>query len=353
MEQWGQRLVDQEAQPHIQQTLEQGKRSVEGDKAAQQPIDGRQGKGRAHPGKQSVEGLDNLLIHADDHVDRQKFGVDRVGDEVIHRNTAQRHDDRPRQRTGQRAGAGLPIAVDKSRRNDEADAQQEVAHLPYPAGAGKEQPLDDVFYQTHHDPADRPQAEGRQQGGQLGEVQLHEGGDQKRDGELQEHKDGGRRREHGGNGDLVGPGPLGGCGGCCGRHKKYTPLQKYPKTLHLRSIAAKERSKARQYDHLLPSRLSLSVPDLHRFNAFRRSRTRLLTDAYRRWGLAPRPEDECSVVMVHYTHLRQKCKPFFPPRSRPARENNVPLFSPNNACLVYKPLLVYNPTITCAKEVPP
>ena len=39
-----------------------------------------------------------------------------------------------------------------------------------------------------------------------------------------------------------------------------------PKTHHPRSTAAKERKTPRA--HLLPSRLSLSVPDSHRFNAF-------------------------------------------------------------------------------------
>ena len=101
MQQRGQGLIDQKAQSHIQQALEQGKGGVEGDQAAQQPVDGGQGKGRTRPGEQSVEGLDDLLIHTDDHVDWQELGVDRIGDEVIHRNTAQRHDERSNQRTGQ------------------------------------------------------------------------------------------------------------------------------------------------------------------------------------------------------------------------------------------------------------
>ena len=78
MEQRGQGLIDQEAQRRIQQALQQGEGRVECDQAAEQSVDGRQGERRAGAAQETVEGLDNLLIHADDDIDGQELGVDRV-----------------------------------------------------------------------------------------------------------------------------------------------------------------------------------------------------------------------------------------------------------------------------------
>ena len=73
-----------------------------------------------------------------------------------------------------------------------------------------------VFEAGDSHAVDRPQREGGQQLGEIRDVHLHEGGDQRRDGKLDEHQEEGDGAEHGGDGEFVGL--------LCGRHKKYAPF---------------------------------------------------------------------------------------------------------------------------------
>lgn len=193
MQQRGQRLVDGKAQRRAQQALEHSEGQVKDDQA----------------GQQAVHRWNQLLIHANNHIQRHKRRIDGVGNKIVDGYAEDAHADRPRQRANKRTLPGLHAPIEQSRRNHQGRADEEVAQLPDASGSGFEDHLDHVLNQTHGHAADRSNTEGSQQGGQLGEIHLHKGRDQERDRELQQLQHKGCCAQHGGNHQLVGSGDAG------------------------------------------------------------------------------------------------------------------------------------------------
>lgn len=206
MQQGGQGLVDEEADAHIQQPLAQGKGNVEHHQAVQQRIAGRDVGDGAHDG----------LIHPDDarHGQTVEDLVGRVHHKIVGRQAHQRHQHGAQQGAPQGRFAALMPPVHKARHQHEHAAQQEVAELTY-AGAGAEGQVQQILHQLDHHAVHRSQREGTQQGRQIRQVQLYEGGDQG-DGKLDELEDKGHGAQHGGHGNVMGLLLL--------SHKKYSLL---------------------------------------------------------------------------------------------------------------------------------
>jgi hypothetical protein len=103
------------------------------------------------------------------------------------------------------------LAVHQAGAQHEHSPQDEVAELTH-SGTGAEGQVQQVLHQLDHHAVYRAQGEGPQQGGQVGDVQLHKAGDQG-NGKLHELQHRGHGAEHGGYRQAMGS-------FACLRHKK-------------------------------------------------------------------------------------------------------------------------------------
>ena len=236
-------LVDEEAEGHIDHALAEGEGHVEDQQALPQAV--RRGQdGLVHP----HDGLERHLI--EHHIG----GIDH---KVVQGQGDHGHQRGARDRAHKGALPGLVAAealIDEARREGEHGPGDKVEHLAHVGGGGAvDQGEEQVFEEGHGHAVDRSQGKCGQQLRQVGDVHLHEGGDQRRDGELDEHQQEGDGAEHGGDGEFVGL--------FCGRHKKYAPFPvfEHPGSFDFSKVkTAKERAqKTRGFaaPHLLPSRL--------------------------------------------------------------------------------------------------
>ena len=209
-------LVDQEAEDHVQHSLEEGEGHIEDGQALDE----------------AVRGGENSLIHTDDGVQRQTVAhhIGGIHQEVVEGYRQDRHQRGADNSADQSALAGLIPGIDVTGGEGKDTAHHEVKQLTHIGGGGAvEHGEQQVLQEGDHDAVDRAEREGGQQLRQIGHVQLYEGGDQSRDGEFNEHQQEGHAGEHCGNSQLVGAAPIGRTGGgdrvgIGFRHKKYTPF---------------------------------------------------------------------------------------------------------------------------------
>ena len=194
MQQGGQGLIDEEAQHHIDGALAEGEGHIEHQKAVEKRVGGG---GLSH-------GAQDLLVHADDGGQGQAVDghIGRVDHEVVQGQGQNGHQHRPQHGAPNGVPAALGPAVEHAGHEYEHCAQEEVAQLAY-AQRGAEGQVQQVFHQLDDNAVYGAQGEGAQQGGQVGDVQLHEGGHQ-RDRELDELQDEGNGGKHGGHRQAVG-----------------------------------------------------------------------------------------------------------------------------------------------------
>ena len=125
------RLVDEEGDRRAQEPLEYGIRHVEDEQAF----------------PQTVHAAEDLLIHADDRLDRHEVFVDGVGNVVVCQQAEHAHDHRADDRPDQRADAVALFLVDQTCRYDKQHAEDEVAQFADAARSGHSH-IDQIFDQT-------------------------------------------------------------------------------------------------------------------------------------------------------------------------------------------------------------
>ena len=177
----GQALIGQQRNNHAEHGLEEGEGHVEADDRLLDALHGR----------------DDRLVRLEDNLLGHDLVIDRIDDEDVGEGRADRHADGADKASDDRALAGLVVLIDQAGRQDEHRAEQEVGQLADACGVSSHQ-TQQVFDQADDNPIDRAEAEGTDQGRQVGDVQLDKAGHEGHR-EAQKSQDEGDGRQHRGH----------------------------------------------------------------------------------------------------------------------------------------------------------
>lgn len=191
VQQRGERLVDEEAQRHIDHAFDKGERHIEDHQALKKAV------GRGTDG----------LIHADDGFKRQviAYNVGGVDHKVVERHRQHRHQQRAGESADKCILAGLFLLIDEARGEGKHAAHDEVEKLTDVRGRRAVQHGEQHVLEQRDDHAvDGAERERRQKLWKVRDIELDERGDERGDRELDEHQQKCDGREHGGHRQLVG-----------------------------------------------------------------------------------------------------------------------------------------------------